>query len=238
MPVWGWVLVVIGMVVILAIVVFIVMSRRRTAILREQFGPEYERTVETAGERRGAESQLMERRERRQQFNITSLAPAARERYQEDWRMIQSQFVDDPASAVSSADRMIQSVMRERGYPVEDFDQRADDLSVDYPHVVQNYREGRLLARAGRDMDKGSTEDLRRAFRYYRALFDELVGPVEGTAGSGEAPLTDSSFAGSRASEPIPESIRPPVSDSDVESISSRGGSRQGPGVPSDLSGR
>jgi hypothetical protein len=230
MPVWGWVLVVIGIVVILAIVAFMVMSRRRTAILREQFGPEYQRTVETTGERRGAESQLMERRERHQQFNITSLAPAARERYQEDWRMIQSQFVDDPASAVSSADRMIQSVMRERGYPVEDFDQRADDLSVDYPDVVQNYREGRLLARAGRDMDKGSTEDLRRAFRYYRALFDELVGPVEATAGSGEAPLTDSTFAGSRASEPTPEPGRPPVSDSDAEaeSISSRGGSRQG----------
>ena len=228
MPVWGWVLVVIGIVVILAIVAFIVMTRRRTAVLREQFGPEYERTVETAGERRGAENELMERRERRQQFNITPLAPAARERYQEDWRMIQSQFVDDPASAVSSADRMIQSVMRERGYPVEDFDQRADDLSVDYPDVVQNYREGRLLARAGRDMDKGSTEDLRRAFRYYRALFDELVGPVEVTAGSGEAPLRADTLAGSRAPVPTLEPRRPTSTDSDAESISSRGGSRQG----------
>jgi hypothetical protein len=228
MPVWGWVLVVIGIVVILAIVAFIVMTRRRTGVLREQFGPEYERTVESAGERRGAENELMDRRERRQQFNITTLPPAARERYQEDWRMIQSQFVDDPASAVSSADRMIQSVMRERGYPVEDFDQRADDLSVDYPHVVQNYREGRLLARAGRDMDKGSTEDLRRAFRYYRALFDELVGPVEVTAGSGEAPLSDDTSAGSRAPVSTPEAGRPTSTlDSDGESISSRGGSRQ-----------
>jgi hypothetical protein len=229
MPVWGWVLVVIGIVVILAIVAFIVMTRRRTAVLREQFGPEYERTVETTGERRGAENELMERQERRQQFNITPLAPAARERYQQDWRMIQSQFVDDPASAVSSADRMIQSVMRERGYPVEDFDQRADDLSVDYPDVVQNYREGRLLARAGRDMDKGSTEDLRRAFRYYRALFDELVGPAEATAGAGEAPLSGNTSAESRAPVSTPEPRRPTSTlDSDAESISSRGGSRQG----------
>jgi hypothetical protein len=229
MPVWGWVLVVVGIVVFLAIVALIVMTRRRTAVLREQFGPEYERTVETAGERRGAENELMERRERRQQFNITPLAPAARERYQEDWRMIQSQFVDDPASAVSSADRMIQSVMRERGYPVEDFDQRADDLSVDYPDVVQNYREGRLLARAGGDMDKESTEDLRRAFRYYRALFDELVGPVEATAGSGEATLSGDTAAGSRAPVPTPQTRRPTSTlDSGAESISSRGGSRQG----------
>ena len=228
MPVWGWVLVGIAIVAIVVIAAIMMMTRRRTAALREQFGPEYERTVSATGEKRDAETELLERRERRQQFNITSLAPAARERYQQDWRMIQAQFVDDPASAVASADGLIQSVMRERGYPVEDFDQRADDLSVDHPDVVQNYREGRQLARTGQDMDKGSTEDLRRAFRYYRALFDELVGPVEATAGSGDAPSTGRESAGARASVPAPEP-GPPAdsSDFDAESMPSRGGSRQ-----------
>jgi hypothetical protein len=229
MPVWGWVLVGVAAVVVVAVVAVMVVTRRRSAVLREQFGPEYERTVESTGERRGAEAELRERQQRREQFRITPLAPAARERYQEDWRLVQSQFVDDPATAVGSADRLIQSVMRERGYPVEDFDQRADDLSVDYPDVVQNYREGRQLSRAGRDIDKGSTEDLRRAFRCYRALFDELVGAAESTTGSydastgqqaGVAPSRDSAAAAAgdvsldapdRGSEPVP----------------SRGGSRE-----------
>ncbi len=226
MPVWGWALVGIAIAVIVVIAAIVVMARHRTAALREQFGPEYERTVEVTGERRNAETELLERRERREQFRITSLAPAARERYQDEWIVVQSQFVDDPASAVASADRLIQSVMRERGYPVEDFDQRADDLSVDYPDVVQNYREGRQLARSGRDMDKGSTEDLRRAFRYYRALFDELVGPIDAAAGSGDAPPAGPAPAASRASVQAPErGPQSAISGSDSESVPSRGGS-------------
>ena len=228
MSVWGWVLVGIAVVVIVAIAATLVMSRRRSAALRDQFGPEYDRTVEASGEKRNAEAELLERRERREQFSITPLAPAARERYQEDWRMVQSQFVDDPASAVTSADRLIQSVMRERGYPVEDFDQRADDLSVDYPDVVQNYREGRQLARSGRDMDKESTEDLRRAFRCYRALFDELVGPVDATADSDAAPpagLGDGSAVTPDSGRAAERETRSIAADPGTESVSSRAGS-------------
>jgi CHAT domain-containing protein len=152
-------------------------KRRRTAALQERFGPEYQRTVSTAGEKRAAEAELEERQERHEQFQLQPLAPAAQQRYQEDWRMVQSQFVDDPASAVAAADTLIQTVMRERGYPVEDFDRRADDLSVEHPDVVDNYRQGHRLAEASRTPDKSATEDLRRAMRHYRALFDDLVGP-------------------------------------------------------------
>ena len=35
--------------------------------------------------------------------------------------------------AIDDADRLIQSVMRDRGYPVEDFDDRAALVSVDHP---------------------------------------------------------------------------------------------------------
>ena len=90
---------------------------------------------------------------------------------------MQSQFVDDPNGAVGGADRLIQLVMRERGYPVEDFDQRAEDLSVDHPDVVENYRQGHRLATASLRRDETSTEDLRQAMWHYRALFEELVEP-------------------------------------------------------------
>ncbi len=138
--------------------------------------------------------------------------------------------MDDPASAVGAADRLIQSVMRERGYPVEDFDQRADDLSVDYPDVVQNYREGRQLSRAGRDMDKGSTEYLRRAFRCYRALFEELVGSAGAMAGpeepgprgrdSGPVPSRNSTAVRETGGGSIP-------SDSSAQSVPSAGSREQ-----------
>jgi hypothetical protein len=93
----------------------------------------------------------------------------------QSWQAVQARFVDDPRAAVASADSLIQSVMFDRGYPVEDFEQRASDLSVDHPRVVENYREGHRIARASAKGESDSTEDLRQAMRRYRALFDELL---------------------------------------------------------------
>jgi hypothetical protein len=174
MPSWVWVLIAIAVVVVLAGVVWQALARRRTGNLQRQFGHEYDRTLGKADSRREAEAELQAREERRQQFEIHPLSRAARKRYLESWQSVQAQFVDDPRSAVVSADSLIRSVMDERGYPVEDFDQRAADLSVDHPQVVENYRQGHRLAQASAD-GSDSTEDLRQAMRHYRALFDELV---------------------------------------------------------------
>ena len=176
MPAWSWVVVGVVVVVVLLVAAMAITRRRRTGALQERFGPEYERTVSQTGKRRAAEAELHEREERHQEFQLQPLAPAARQRYQDDWRMVQAQFVDDPATALASADMLIQTVMRERGYPVEDFDRRAADLSVEHADVVDNYRQGHRLAAASRTPDKAATEDLRRAMRHYRALFDDLVG--------------------------------------------------------------
>jgi hypothetical protein len=164
-------------VVVLAIVVWQALARRRTGQLQEQFGPEYDRTVGTAESKREAEAELQAREERRRELEIRPLPSAARYRYLEAWQGVQSQFVDDPSAAVARADELIQSVMSERGYPVEDFEQRAADVSVDHPQVVENYREGHRLAQSSAN-GSGSTEDLRQAMRRYRALFDELVEPA------------------------------------------------------------
>jgi hypothetical protein len=37
--------------------------------------------------------------------------------------------------------------MKARGYPVSDFEQRVADISVDHPHVVENYRAAADIAR-------------------------------------------------------------------------------------------
>jgi hypothetical protein len=166
--------------------------------LQEQFGPEYDRTLDSAENRRDAEAELAARDERRQQLDIRPLTEAARMRYMEMWRITQAQFVDDPRGAVQSADSLIQSVMAERGYPVEDFEQRAADVSVDHPHVVENYRQGHGLAQAGADGDQ-STENLRQAMRHYRALFDELVEPAaDEPVGRERATSDDGAVSGSR----------------------------------------
>ena len=186
MPTWGWILIAIGIVVVVALIAMSMMKKRRTKQLQSQFGPEYDRTVESADSKRKAESELAARQERRQQLDIRPLSSAARERYTSQWQNVQAQFVDSPGAAVASADQLIQSVMADRGYPVDDFESRAADVSVDHPHVVENYREGHRLANAHAN-GNGSTEQLRQAMRHYRALFDELV---ETDANGADAPTT------------------------------------------------
>jgi len=170
-----WVLVAI-LAIALAAAAVVLLRQRRSQQLREGFGPEYERTIAETGDRREAESELAERRERRSKLEIRELDPEARERYAERWRAAQRTFVDQPAAAVGEADRLVAEVMHERGYPVEeDFERRAADVSVDHPVVVENYRAAHAIStRAVRD--EASTEDLRQALVHFRALFAELLG--------------------------------------------------------------
>jgi len=174
MPSWAWVIIIVAAVLVVGIVVWRALASKRTRELQGRFGPEYDRTLESADNRRDAEADLKARAERRDQLDIRPLPAAARERYIESWQRVQALFVDDPEGAVRDADSLIQSVMNDRGYPVDDFDQRAADVSVDHPDVVENYREGHRLAEASA-AGRGETEELRQAMRHYRALFEELV---------------------------------------------------------------
>jgi hypothetical protein len=181
MPVWGWIVIVIAVVVVLAAVVWQVTERTRSTRLRDRFGPEYDRAVAASGDKGSAEAELAERERERERLEIRPLSETSRVGYLESWRTLQAEFVDDPARAVADADELLQRVMAERGYPVEDFDERATLLSVDHPRVVQNYREGHRLAEMSRG-DGATTEDLRQSMHHYRELFDELVGSPESRA--------------------------------------------------------
>jgi hypothetical protein len=175
MPVWGWIVIGIGAVALCLLIAWKAFAgRRRRRALQEAFGPEYERTVADAPTRREAESELVERRKRREQLDVKPLGGATRQRYADDWHRTQEHFVDDPAGAVGEADTLIQQVMRARGYPVENFEQRAADVSVDHPEVVSNYRAAHGISVAN-ERGKASTEDLRTAMVHYRTLFAELV---------------------------------------------------------------
>lgn len=174
MPAWVWVLIVVAAVIVLAVVVWRAMTARRSRQLQDRFGPEYNRTLDSSDSKRDAEAELRARQERREQLDIRPLPAAARDRYIDEWQRVQALFVDDPQGAVHDGDMLIQSVMRDRGYPVDDFEQRSADISVDHPRVVENYRQGHQLANASARGD-GTTEDLRQAMRHYRALFEELV---------------------------------------------------------------
>jgi FtsZ-interacting cell division protein ZipA len=190
MAAWVWVLIVIGIAAVIAVVLGQTLTRRRTGRLQQRFGPEYDRAVDSAESKRQAEAELQAREERRERLEIRPLSQSARARYVEAWRVTQAQFVDDPRTAVASADSLIQAVMAERGYPVEDFEQRAADVSLDHPQVVENYREGHRLAQATAGGDR-STENLRQAMKHYRALFDELVEPDADEATAAERASAD-----------------------------------------------
>jgi hypothetical protein len=177
MPGWAWALVAVGALVVVALVIGQAMKQRRTRALQGRFGPEYDRTLDGAESKRDAEAELSARADRRDELEIRPLTTAARERYLVEWQRVQAKFVDNPDGAVRDADMTIQSVMADRGYPVDDFEQRAADVSVDHPQVVENYRLGHRLARAS-SLGDGTTEDLRQAMQHYRLLFEELVEDV------------------------------------------------------------
>ena len=149
-------------------------QKRRTDQLRSRFGPEYQRLVETGGDRRHAELELEQRQKRVDKFDIQPLSVEDRRRFQQAWTREQARFVDDPKGAVAEADRLIGEAMKTRGYPVGDFDQRAADISVDHPVVVENYRIAHAIAIKDRRGEAG-TEDLRKAMVHYRSLFEELL---------------------------------------------------------------
>src|SRR4051794_18427881 len=161
-------------IVIVAGVAWWAGQRRRSERLRTQFGSEYDRTVETAGKRSAAEADLEARQERVESLEIRALDPGERDRYSERWRVVQALFVDDPASAVGDADTLIGDVMRARGYPVGDFEQRAADVSVNHPQVVDHYRTAHAIATRQRS-GVADTEQLRQAMVHYRALFADLL---------------------------------------------------------------
>jgi hypothetical protein len=182
MPLWAWILIVIGVVAVIAVIAWAAFSRQRSARLRQQFGPEYDRALIEQGDRRRAESDLAARRKRRGELDIRPLEASARRRYMERWREVQIRFVDTPAEAVAEGDGLVTELMRARGYPVEDFDARASIISVDHPNIVHDYRAAHGISLAN-DNGRASTEDLREAMLHYRSLFDELleVGQVDAT---------------------------------------------------------
>src|SRR5450631_2363392 len=161
--------------IVLALVWLYVRNRRHTtAGLRQKFGTEYDRAVLTHGSERKAESKLEDREKRVEKLKIRDLDPAERDRFSKQWEAVQSRFVDSPKGSVAEADDLVSTVMKTRGYPVADFDQRAADISVDHPRVVENYRSAHEIAlRLGKD--QATTEDLRTAMIHYRSLFEELV---------------------------------------------------------------
>ena len=152
-------------------------SNRRRVQLRNRFGPEYERALADYGSEDLAERALLTRAKRVKKLHLKDLGSETRVRHASAWQNVQRMFVDDPGRAVHEADQLIQTVMRARGYPVEDFEQRVADLSVDHPSVVQHYRAARALADANRE-GRANTEELRQAFVHYRALFADLLGEV------------------------------------------------------------
>jgi hypothetical protein len=178
MPTWAWILIAVAAVLLVAALVGAALARRRTARLQQRFGNEYDRTVQQRGSRRKAEAELGSRVDRRKSLEIQPLSPDARERFLESWRELQTHFVDDPAGAVTRADALVVSVMNERGYPVDDFEGQAADISVDHPQVVERFRSAHGIAQKN-ERGEATTEDLRQAIKHYRALFEELVEPAE-----------------------------------------------------------
>jgi hypothetical protein len=166
--------VVVALIIITAVALYIRQRKHTSAGLRTRFGTEYERAVQQHGSERKAEAKLADREARVELLKIRDLDPSERDSYLVQWQTVQSRFVDDPKGAVTEADELVCSLMQARGYPVSDFEQRAADISVDHPLVVENYRSAHSIA-LRLDSGEASTEELRTAMIQYRSLFDDLA---------------------------------------------------------------
>lgn len=178
------VIAVVVIVVLLAAAFLVWRRREQTGKLRDRFGPEYGRAVEETGSRSKAEAELRERQARVAALPLRDLSPEDRARFGDAWTRVQAEFVDDPAASVVHADVLVGDVMKARGYPVADFDQRAADISVDHPVVVENYRAAHEIAMR-HTAGQATTEDLRQGMVHYRRLFEELTrdaAPVQAEA--------------------------------------------------------
>jgi hypothetical protein len=171
----GQLVVLIVVLVAVAAGAIIFFMRNRSGRLRSRFGPEYERAVDETGSRLKAEARLEKLEKRVEKYSLRPLSIAERDRFQQSWRSIQSTFVDDPSSAFAEADQLLMQVMSARGYPMGDFANRAEEISVDHASVVQNYRAGHDVALRHRQ-GGATTEELRQGMIHYRVLFDELTG--------------------------------------------------------------
>lgn len=172
-----WVL--IGVAVVIAVAAYLVYRQRRTAALRDHFGDEYDRTVETVGGRSKAEAALQEREERVSRLDIRPLDERERVEFSREWRNVKAVFVDSPVEAVHHSDRLLAEIMKARGYPMADFDRRYEDLTVDHGEVARHYRDGHEIT-LRHQRGQASTEDLRQAMIHFEALFDDLVNEVSG----------------------------------------------------------
>jgi hypothetical protein len=170
------IIVVVALVILGAILGLVFSRRRRSERLHKEFGTEYEHAVESMGGDKKAQTELENRQKHVKTLTIRPLSEIERERYQVDWAAVQSKFVDEPRQAIIDADHLIIEVMQLRDYPVSDFDQRAADISVQYPALVSNYRAARAIAVKNIE-HKADTEELRNAIIHYRSLFDELLKP-------------------------------------------------------------
>jgi len=165
-------------VVAAAVAIAALMKTRKSQQLKTRFGPEYQRAVESTGNKRLAEANLEKLERRVHGFNLVALTPEARAEFNAEWKQIQARFVDDPKVALAEADQLIQKMMNARGYPTADFEQRAADISVDHPLVVENYRAGHEIA-LRHAQGQATTEDMRQAMIHYRTLFADLAGEPE-----------------------------------------------------------
>jgi hypothetical protein len=180
MDTWVWIVIAIAVIAVVALVA-VGARNRRTAMLRDRFGPEYDRAVESRDDKRAAEAELLARQKRRAQFDVKPLPEADRMRFAAEWRSLQERFLDEPAQAAEAADTLVTRVMEARGYPMRDFDTQAELVSVDYPETVENYRFAHAVQLRSQTQ-QASTEDLREALLRYRSLFDELLRPESGDA--------------------------------------------------------
>jgi hypothetical protein len=119
---------------------------------------------------------LTEPKQQEDRLQVQPLSSASRERYVAAWDSLQRQFDVEPEATIRQADRLMQDVMREWGYPTGDFGRASQSVTEQDVEILDTYRRAhRISVKAETDMIPDA--DAARAMSALRALYERLVAP-------------------------------------------------------------
>ena len=106
---------------------------------------------------------------------LTVLAPGIRRRHIQEWAAIETRFTQVPVESLRDAERLVGSIMRDRGYPYVDAHLRSEALSPLHAASAEAYRDARRICRRLDDGSRVSTDEMRQALVDYRSVVQDLL---------------------------------------------------------------
>lgn len=107
----------------------------------------------------------------------TPLAQRTRSRYETELDELTHRFSEAPVETLREAERLVGRIMRDRGYPYLDPNQRPGAVEEHFPTIAEEYRIARMVMQRFDSGKNVAAEEMREALGSYRAIASGLLEP-------------------------------------------------------------